>query len=87
MKPSMTATLTVRLPKTAAKRVRARASAMGITPSDLVRAALEREIGKLETDVGPFEMTKQWIGRVRGRASSGRSVRKDLARWNPDRRG
>ena len=87
MKSPLTATLTVRLPTSAAKRVRARARARGITPSDLVRAALEREIGGVEDDRSLFERTRKWIGVVRGPAPAARDLRKALERWNPDRRG
>ena len=87
MKPSLTATLTVRLPKPAAKRVRAHARARGITPSDLVRSAIEREVGALDGEVGAFELTQKWIGVIGGRAPAGRTARRELNRWKPDRRG
>ena len=59
---------------------------MGITPSSLVRVALEREVGSLAEDASPFEWTREWIGVVSG-GSAGRDARLDLEAWNPDRRG
>jgi hypothetical protein len=87
MKSSLQATLTVRLPRPALRRLRARARAMGKTPSDLVRAALEREVGSLGEDASPFEMTRELIGVIRTAGVVGRDARAELEGWNPDRRG
>jgi hypothetical protein len=83
----MTATLTVRLPPPALRRLRARARALGVTPSDLARVALEREVGSLAEDASVFELTRDLIGVVSGPTAPGRDARADLEDWNPDRRG
>jgi hypothetical protein len=84
----MTGTITIRLPGPAARRVRARAKALGLTPSELVRAALETEVGKLEGEPTAFEMTRQWVGSIGTKAAlRGRDERQALKRWKPDRRG
>ena len=88
MAQSMTATLTIRLPGPAMRRVRARARALGISPSDLVRTALEREIGALPTERSAYELSKRWVGAVKStRVAPGRDARAELADWAPDRRG
>jgi hypothetical protein len=87
MKSPLQATLTVRLPQPALRRLRARARAMGVTPSDLVRGALEREVGPLGEDASAFEMTRDLIGALHGAASAGRDATAELETWNPDRRG
>ena len=84
---SLPATLTVRLPSPALRRLKARAKAMGVTPSDLVRSALEREVGPLADEPTAAEMTREWIGVLRGSAPDGRDVRNAHEDWNPDRRG
>lgn len=84
---SLHATLTVRLPSPALRRLKARAKAMGVTPSDLVRTALEREVGPLADDPTAAEMTREWIGSLRGPAPDGRDTRSALEDWDPDRRG
>jgi hypothetical protein len=86
MKARMTATLTIRLPGPAVRHVRARARALGISPSELVRTVLEKEIGVPEAEPSAFELTKRWVGAVRSRSASGRNARRALASWNPDRR-
>ncbi len=45
MKAHMTETLTIRLPGPIVRHLRAPAGALGISPSQLVRATLEKEIG------------------------------------------
>lgn len=88
MKTALSASLTVRLPGPAARRVRARARAMGVTPSDLVRSALEREVGVLEDESSPYDLTRKWIGIVRdGVVVAARDARRELDTWDPDRRG
>ncbi|HZL21033.1 MAG TPA: CopG family transcriptional regulator [Polyangia bacterium] len=84
---SLQATLTVRLPPPALRRLKARARAIGVTPSELVRAALEREVGPLADEPTAAEMTREWIGVLRGPAPDGRDARNVLETWNPDRRG
>ena len=81
------ATLTVRLPSPALRRLKARARAMGVTPSDLVRSALAREVGPLAEEPTASEMTREWIGVLRGPVPDGRDARSVLEDWNPDRRG
>jgi predicted DNA-binding protein len=81
------ATLTVRLPPPALRRLKARARAIGVTPSELVRAALEREVGPLAEEPTASDMTREWIGVLRGPGPNGRDTRGVLETWNPDRRG
>jgi len=84
----MTGTITIRLPGPAARRVRARAKALGMTPSELVRAALQSDVGALEDEPTAFELTHQWVGSVRSKVvPRGRDARRELERWDPDRRG
>jgi hypothetical protein len=85
---AMSGTLTVRLSGPALPRVRARARSLGLTSSALVRALLERETGPLEGEPAALELTRRWVGAVRTRrVAPGRSARRTLAEWNPDRRG
>jgi hypothetical protein len=60
---------------------------MGVTPSDLVREALEREVGPLAEETTAYELTREWVGSLRGPAPDGRDARSALEAWNPDRRG
>ncbi len=84
----MTRTITIRLPGPAARRVHERAKSLGITPSELVRAALEKEVGGAEGERTALELTRKWVGCVESKAAPrGRDVRRELDVWNPDRRG
>jgi predicted DNA-binding protein len=84
----MTGTITIRLPGPAARRIRARAKALGVTPSAIVRAALESEMGTLPDESTAYELTQRWVGAVRSKsAPRGRDTRRALERWRPDRRG
>jgi predicted DNA-binding protein len=84
---SLQASLTVRLPSPALRRLKARARAMGVTPSDLVRDALERHVGPLGEETTALEVTREWIGSLQGPSADGRDARSLLEDWNPDRRG
>jgi hypothetical protein len=59
---------------------------MGVTPSDLVRGALERELGPLAEEATAADMTREWIGVLRGPGPDARDARSVLDAWNPDRR-
>jgi predicted transcriptional regulator len=84
----MTRTMTIRLSGPARRRVHLRARALGITPSALIRAVLEEQIGAAAAEPGAFALTRRWIGSVRsGRVAAGREARRELDGWNPDRRG
>jgi hypothetical protein len=87
MKRALAATLTVRLPSTTIARVRKRARSLGVTPSRLVRATLERELGDpAEGDL--FSRTRRFVGAVKnGGRNLARNARRELGRWDPDRRG
>jgi len=88
MKRSLAATLTVRLPSSTIARVRERAQSLGITPSRLVRATLEKELGDPANGRDLFALTRPFIGAVKGgRRNAARDARRSLERWNPDRRG
>lgn len=59
-----------------------------MTPSELVRALLEREAGVVGGEPSALELTKRWIGAVSAPAAvPGRDARSALERWEPDRRG
>lgn len=84
----MNGTLTIRLPATAVRLVKRRAKALGVTPSELVRALLEREMGTSSEEPTALELTRRWVGAVAdASAPRGRDARAALAAWNPDRRG
>ncbi|HEX6274720.1 MAG TPA: hypothetical protein VFZ53_16880 [Polyangiaceae bacterium] len=88
MKRALASTLTVRLPTATIARVRERARSLGVTPSRLVRATLEKELGGALNESDLFSVTRPFIGSVNGgRRAAARHVRRDLDRWNPDRRG
>lgn len=87
MKASLTETVTVRLPSSAMRKVRARARALGMTPSKLIRTALEREIGAPSADATAMQLTRKWVGSLRNVSVKGRDARRDLDEWNPGRRG
>ncbi|MCC6665655.1 MAG: ribbon-helix-helix protein, CopG family [Polyangiaceae bacterium] len=84
----MTQTLTIRLGGPALRRLRARARALGVSPSELVRAVLEREVGAAEGEPTALELTQRWVGAVSSSAvAAGRDARAELDGWHPDRRG
>lgn len=86
MSSPKTRAITVRLSEPAARRLRERARSQGVTPSELVRELLARELGG--DDGGLVERTAQFIGAIREpRVSAGRDARRDLDAWRPDRRG
>lgn len=85
---AMTQTLTIRLSGPALRRLRARARALGVSPSELVREVLEREVGVLEGEPSALQLTQRWIGAVRSSTvPAGREARTELDGWRPDRRG
>jgi hypothetical protein len=88
MKASMTGTLTIRLPGPAMRKIQAQASALGVTPSKLVRDVIERELGTPDHEATAFELTSKWVGSIRSAtAPHGRDTRETLQDWKPDRRG
>ena len=87
MKNRMTATLTIRLPGPAVRHLRARARSLGISPSELARTVLEKEIGVPDGEPSALDLTKRWVGTVRSSAVKGRNARRALSGWKPDRRG
>jgi hypothetical protein len=88
MSGAMTQTLTIRLSGPALRNLRARARALGVSPSELVRAVLEREVGVLEGEPTAFDLTKRWVGAIRSPTTpAGRNARDELDGWKPDRRG
>ena len=83
----MTETVTVRLPGPAMRKIRARARALGVTPSKLIRVAIEREIGGPGQEATAGELTRKWVGKLRNVGVHGRDARRALDNWKPDRRG
>lgn len=60
---------------------------MGVTPSELVRDLLEREVGATSGEPSVLELTRRWVGAVSStEATSGRDARGALEEWKPDRR-
>jgi hypothetical protein len=85
---TMNAVLTARLPASLMKRLRERARRAGTTPSRIVRALLDEELGPTSEDRPVLELTRSWVGAVRDRrVPAGRNARSALKRWSPDRRG
>ncbi|MBC7794990.1 MAG: hypothetical protein H7Z43_14895 [Clostridia bacterium] len=84
----MTQTLTVRLSGPALRQVHERARKLGIRPSEVVRIALERDLGASAKDEpSALELTRKWVGAVRStQVTSGKHEREELAVWTPDRR-
>jgi hypothetical protein len=87
MKGSLSETVTVRLPGPAMRKIRARARALGVSPSKLIRAAIEREIGSPGPEATAMELTRKWVGSLRSPSVHGHALRSTLESWNPDRRG
>ncbi len=79
--------LTLRLPAPAARKLAARAKALGTTPSAIVREMLARELGGDAGATSLIERTRRYVGSVRDpNASAGRDARIALEDWSPDRR-
>jgi hypothetical protein len=88
MSTSMSGSLTVRLGAPAMRTIRARARALGITPSRLVRDVIERAVGTTAGEASLYELTRTWVGSVNNSAApAGRDAREALRDWQPDRRG
>jgi hypothetical protein len=88
MSASMSGSLTVRLGAPAMRKVRARARALGITPSRLVRHVIEQAVGATGGEASLYELTSKWVGSVNSpTAPAGRDAREALRSWRPDRRG
>lgn len=88
MPASMSGSLTVRLGAPAMRKIRARARALGVTPSQLVRDVVAREVGASSEEGTLYDLTAKWVGSVRMPAPpAGRDAREALEAWRPDRRG
>jgi hypothetical protein len=87
VKAALTETVTVRLPSSAMRKVRARARALGVTPSKLIRVALERELGGTDANTTAMQLTRRWVGSLKNVGVRGRDARRALESWDPDRRG
>jgi hypothetical protein len=84
----MSGSLTVRLGAPAMRKVRARARALGITPSRLVRDVIEQAVGTTGGEASLYELTTRWVGSVNSpTTAAGRDTREALRDWQPDRRG
>lgn len=81
--------LTVRISAPLERRLRSRAKARGITPSEVVRVLLEAElVGGADEGVSLYERGKALIGSLSdSRLPAGRDAKRELAKWRPDRRG
>ena len=81
--------LTVRISAPLERRLRSRAKARGITPSDVVRGLLEAELlAAGEEGQSLFERGKKLIGSLNdARLPAGRDTKRALLEWAPDRRG
>jgi hypothetical protein len=78
----------VRVGGPAFRRIKARAKALGVTPSELVRSLIEREAGPADREPSAHAMTRRWVGSVSSKnVPKGRDARDELAGWSPDRRG
>jgi hypothetical protein len=85
---ALTETMTIRLPGPMMRLLRVRARAEHVTPSELVRRLLEREVGGGQREPSALELTRRWVGSVRRRdVPAGRDARGALDDWSPDRRG
>lgn len=84
----MSGSLTVRLGAPAMRKIRARARALGVTPSRLVRDVIERAVGETGGEASLAQLTSKWVGSVNSpTAPAGRDARAALQDWQPDRRG
>ena len=80
--------MTVRLGAPAMRKIRARARSLGVTPSQLIRDMIAREVGVAPDEASLFELTEHWVGSVRSaQVPAGRTARETLEAWRPDRRG
>jgi hypothetical protein len=87
-KSRMSAVVTLRISAAAVQRLQRRARARGVTTSALIRDLVEHEAGSADGDPSAFDLTEKWVGAVRSRAvPAGRTARRALAGWQPDRRG
>ena len=85
---SLSGSVTVRLGAPAMRKIRARARSLGVTPSQLIREVIAREVGEAADEASLFELTEKWVGCVRSsQVAAGRSARESLESWRPDRRG
>jgi hypothetical protein len=88
MSTTMSGSLTLRLGAPAMRKIRARARALGITPSRLVRDVIEQAVGATDGEASLYALTNKWVGSVNSPAApAGRDVREALQDWQPDRRG
>ena len=79
--------LTVRIAAPLDRRLRSRAKASGVTPSDLVRRLLEAELVEAE-DGSPYENAKALIGSLdEPKLPAGRDAKRELRKLRLDRRG
>lgn len=86
-KVAMSAAITVRVSSVAVRRLQARARARGLSTSALIRDLLAHEAGPVEGEPSVLELTRQWVGAIRSRTvPAGRTARRALADWQPDRR-
>ncbi|HEY2409569.1 MAG TPA: hypothetical protein VGI10_26375 [Polyangiaceae bacterium] len=87
MRAALTSTLTIRLPGPVLRQIRRRARSLGVTPSELVRKALEDETGAVADTRSALELTRRWVGAIRStKVAAARSLDSELAGWRPDRR-
>ena len=78
--------LTVRLSARALRALKKRARAQGASPSELVRALVEREVTSGPA-VSAWELSRQWVGALRdGSLPTSARSREALSEWDPDRR-
>jgi hypothetical protein len=84
---SMSRRLTVRLSAPAMRKIRRRARALGVTPSQLVRDMIVREVGAEGGEASLYDLTIKWVGYVRApKVTRGRRAREALEQWTSDRR-
>ncbi len=84
----MTRTLTIRLPGPTLRQIQARARALDVTPSELVRRLVTDSAGDTDAEPTAYELTQRWVGKASSTlAPRGRDAREALEDWNPERRG
>ena len=81
--------LTVRISAPLERRLRSRAKARGVTPSDVVRGLLETELLEAEDEgLSLYEKAKAMIGSLNdSKLPAGRNAKQELLKRRPDRRG
>ena len=81
--------LTVRISAPLERRLRSRAKARGVTPSDVVRGLLETELlAGGDEGLSLYEKGKALIGSLNdAQLPAGRDSKRALQEWRPDRRG